>query len=486
MSRSRKVLALALPTAAAAAWFARQSAAESGQGGVSHVTRFDRNRKMAQMSARLGAETAVHKARRAVTPKARREDLDAEFQARTAQHIADELGDMKGALMKLGQMASYLDDGLPEPVRLALGQLQQDAPPMDFELTRWAVEKELGFDLDSVFSYFSPEPIAAASIGQVHRATTHDGREVVVKVQYPGIDEAIASDLDNTDMVARIMSMIFPGLEPAPLAEELKERIGEELDYETEADNQELFANFYADHPFIHIPEVQRDLSSKRVLTSSFAEGSRFSEVETWSEDERNLAAETMFRFVFRSLYRLLAFNGDPHPGNYLFRPGGHITFLDFGLVRRFDPDETDFFGVLIRTVLAGDQAAFRKALEDGELLRADAPFTDAEIHEWFMHFYEIVRNDGPTSLDAEYASETLRRTFDHKTNEILKYANVPPSFALIQRINLGIYALLAHLEATANWRRIANELWPWVDGPPATPMGEKEAAWLAQKPKAS
>ncbi len=436
------------------------------------------------MTTRLGAEAAVHKARRAVTPKARREELDAEFQTRTAQHIADELGEMKGALMKLGQMASYLDDGLPEPVRLALGQLQQDAPPMDAALARWAIERELGYDLDSLFSYFSPEPIAAASIGQVHRATTHDGREVVVKVQYPGIDEAIAADLDNTDLLGRIMAMIFPGLDPAPLAEELKLRITEELDYELEANNQRHFAAFYRGHPFIHIPEVYDDLSTSRVLTSEFAEGERFSELETWSQDEQNLAAETVFRFVFRSLYRLRAFNADPHPGNYLFRPGGHVTFLDFGLVRRFDEDETELFGTLIQTVLSDQISEFRSALEVGELLRPDAPFTDEEIHDWFLHFYEIVRHDGPTTLNAEYASETLRRTFDHKSNEILKYANVPPSFALIQRINLGLYALLAHLEATANWRRIAGELWPWVDGEPSTPKGQQEAEWLASKPQ--
>lgn len=434
------------------------------------------------MTAKLGAETAAHKARRVVTPKVRREELDAEFQARTAQHIADELGEMKGALMKLGQMASYLDDGLPEPVKLALGQLQQDAPPMDAELARWAIERELGYDLDSVFSFFSPEPLAAASIGQVHRATTHDGRDVVVKIQYPGIDKAIAADLDNTDLLGRIMAMIFPGLDPAPLAEELKLRIGEELDYVLEAENQRHFAEFYRDHPFIHVPEVYDDLSTQRLLTTQFAEGVRFSELETWSQDEQNMAAETLFRFVFRSLYRLRAFNADPHPGNYLFQPGGRVTFLDFGLVRRFDEEETEFFGHLIQTVLSDQIPEFRKALEDGELLRPDAPFTDDEIHDWFLHFYEIVRHDGPTTLDAEYASETLRRTFDHKSNEILRYANVPPSFALIQRINLGLYALLAHLEATANWRRIAGELWPWVNGAPSTPKGELEAQWLANQ----
>ena len=161
-----------------------------------------------------------------------------------------------------------------------------------------------------------------------------------MKVQYPGVDEAIRADLVNTDLLFRVLGTMFPGLDPAPLVAELRERLTEELDYGIEAANQRLFADWYAGHPFIHVPAVVDELSTARVLTTEFAEGARFADVERWSQDERDLAAETIFRFVFRSIYRLHAFNGDPHPGNYLFRPGGQVTFLDFGLVKRYEAAE--------------------------------------------------------------------------------------------------------------------------------------------------
>ena len=162
-------------------------------------------------------------------------------------------------------------------------------------------------------------------------------------MQYPGVGEAIRADLDNAGLLFGAMRMLFPGLEPEPLVRGAA-RAGcvEELDYRLEADNQRLFAEYYEGHPFIHIPAVVDELSTERVLTTELAEGVRFDEVERWSQDERDLAAEAIFRFVFGSLYRLHAFNGDPHPGNYLFRPGGQVTFLDFGLVKRFDPAEVD------------------------------------------------------------------------------------------------------------------------------------------------
>ena len=189
-----------------------------------------RNAQLAAVGARSGASYAVHRARLATTPEAQREALATAYQMRTATQVADALGNMKGALMKIGQMASYLDDGLPEPVREALAALQQDAPPMSAELTAEVVRAELGGDPARVFAEWDPEPIAAASIGQVHRAVTHSGIAVAVKVQYPGVDEAIRADLVNTDLLFRVLGMMFPGLDPGPLVDELRERLTEELD----------------------------------------------------------------------------------------------------------------------------------------------------------------------------------------------------------------------------------------------------------------
>ena len=264
---------------------------------------------------------------------------------------------------------------------------------------------------------------------------------------------------------------------------ELRERIVEELDYRIEAENQRLFAGYYRDHPFIHVPGVVDELSTGRVLTTELATGARFAEVKTWPHEQRNLAAESIYRFVFGSLYRLGAFNGDPHPGNYLFGPDGRVTFLDYGLVKRFTEEDLAPFERMLRAmVMDRDLPAFRRAVEDVGLLRPDPAFTDEQIGEYFGHFYEFVLEDAEVAITQEYASETVGRFFDTsgEHGEIMKAANVPPSFVIIQRINLGIYALLGELGAVGNWRRIANELWPWVDAPPSTHLGELEARWRA------
>ncbi len=468
-----------------AVWWRRRSVSDRGDPLVVRGTsRAARSIDLARVGAKSSGSYVAHRARRAVAPAHQRAHLDQQFQLKTAEAVAEALGNMKGALMKLGQMASYLDQGLPEHVRGALADLRQDAPPMSAELAAGVVERELGDPPDRLFADWDPLPVASASIGQVHHAVTHDGREVAVKVQYPGVDDAIRADLANVDLLFSATGMLFPGLDPKALVAELKLRLVEELDYRLEADNQRLFAAYYTGHPFITVPGVVDHLSTARVLTTDWSDGTRFDELASWSQDERNLAAETIYRFVFGSLYRLKAFNGDPHPGNYLFEPGGRVTFLDFGLVKRFTPDEVTVFHDMIDTmVLHHDPAAFRRVIEDVGLLAADQPFTDQEVEDYFGHFYEFVLDDEVTTIDEAYASETVRQVFDltGPHGEIMKAANVPPSFVIIQRINLGLYAVLGELHATANWRRVAEEIWPFVDGAPSTPLGEEEAAWRRQ-----
>ncbi len=463
----------AVGAAAAAVAFARRDTVRAGQ--------LRRTATMARVGARTGTNYVSMKARAALADDDRRQELADEFQLRSAEQVAEMLGGMKGALMKLGQMASYLDQGLPEPVRDALSQLQQDAPPMAPELAAQVVIEELGAPPTEVFAEWDPVPIAAASIGQVHRALTRDGRAVAVKVQYPGVDEAIRGDLDNAGLLFSALKMLFPGLDPKPLVQELRDRLVEELDYRLEADNQRLFADYYRDHPFIHVPEVVDELSAGRVLTTELVTGARFAEVCTWPAEQRDLAGEAIYRFVFGSLYRLGAFNGDPHPGNYLFGSDGRVTFLDFGLVKRFTPAELRPFQDMIQAmVFDRDLTGFRRIVESVGLLRPDSGFSDEAIGEYFGHFYEFVLDDGPRTMTQEYASATVARFFDTTGphGEIMKTANVPPSMVIIQRINLGLYAVLGELGATANWRHVAEELWPWVAAEPATELGRLEAAW--------
>lgn len=488
--RTRTLLGVVL--AATAGVTAVQAARRRAGGGdapgapIEVTSRAARSAAMAGIGAKAGGQYALHRARKVFASADRHAELDHRFELQTAEAITEALGNMKGAMMKLGQMASYLDQGLPEHVREVLADLQSNAPPMSAELAAQVVEEELGGPPEQVFLEWDPEPIASASIGQVHRAITRDERAVAVKVQYPGVGEAIRADLGNAGLLFGAIGMLFPGLEPEPLVEELKLRLVEELDYRLEADNQRLFADFYRGHPFIHVPAVVDELTTERVLTTELAQGVPFSELLTWSQEEKDLAAEAIFRFVFGSLYRLHAFNGDPHPGNYLFRPGGQVTFLDFGLVKRFEPDDVAVLERMIKTmVLDRDIRSYRDTVEEIGFLTPGLPFTDEEVEDYFGHFYDFVMRDEVRTITPEYSSETVRRFFDANGpyGPIMKAANVPPAFVIIQRINLGLYAIFGQLEATANWRRISEELWPFVGGPPSTELGRRAAAWTAAHP---
>jgi len=439
-----------------------------------------RNWELARMTQRMGRHYATSSAREVFASAERRQQLRADRQLRTTAEVVETLGSMKGAFMKLGQMASYLDAGLPAEVRQSLAALQADAPPMSADLAASVIEAELGAAPEVVFGEWDPVPIAAASIGQVHRALTRDGAAVAVKVQYPGVDDAIRADLESTAMLLSVVRHLFPGLDAEPLVAELRDRVIEELDYRLEARNQQAFADRFRNHPFIHIPDIHPGLCAARVLTSDLVTGARYDEVLEWPAAERDLAGEAIFRFVFGCLYRMHAFNGDPHPGNYLFHGGGRVTFLDFGLVKWFTARDVDQLGQMIRTlVLAGDATGFRRAVEDAGFLRADPELSDEQVAGYFRHYYELVLGRGPTTFSATYASETLRHFFD-ASDPVVKRANVPPTFAILQRINLGLYAVLAGLGATADWRRVAEEIWPWVNAGPSSELGRADAEWGA------
>lgn len=432
----------------------------------------------------VGAHYAGTAARKVFASAERRVELDRERELKTAEAVAERLGNMKGALMKLGQMASYVDDALPAPLREALAQLQSNAPPMSAELAAQVIERSLGAPPEQLFVEWDPQPIAAASIGQVHRAViidpaTGQERAVAVKVQYPGVGEAVAADLRNADLLGMLLQQGFGGLNPDEMVAEVKERLIEELDYRLEARNQQHFADFYRGHPFIHVPDVFPSFSSEQVITSELVDGATWQQMLQWPQDERDRIGEVLFRFVFRSLYGLHAFNGDPHPGNYLFHRDGRVTFLDFGLVKHFSESEmTTFIAMVKAAAYDHDVPEFRRVVEHAGMLRPGCPSTDEDVGEYFSQFYESVRNDKSLTWSSEYASRIVRHTFD-RTSPIAQYATVPKAFVFIQRINLGLYALLGELRATGNYRRIAEELWPFTNGGPSTELAEAEQPWL-------
>ena len=445
------------------------------------ILRVSRGLTAMRLAARGGARYAANAPRLFAAAGAQRQQLRDDLALRTAQDVADTLGTMKGVLMKIGQLASYVDDGIAPPARRILGRLQDSVPPMSAELAASVIEAELGAAPERVFKEWDPLPIAAASIGQVHRAITADGLAVAVKVQYPGIAETIAADLGNVSLIRSLLKMAVPSQDVTSLIEELRERIGEELDYLREAENQRLFAAHFDGHPTARVPKIVDELSTARVMTSELAAGARFAEMLAWPQEEKDLAAETIYRFTFRSLYELNAFNGDPHPGNYLFEPGGQVTFLDFGLVKHFKAGELDPLIHMIETlVLRYDPEAFRRAMEEADFLEPGAPIPTEDVVAHMSLFYESIRHRGPRTMTSEYSSAVARRYVDFK-NPLAAYAKIPRPYVIVQRINLGLFAILGQMNATADWRGLSEEIWPWVKAPPSTPMGEAERPWLAQ-----
>ncbi len=370
------------------------------------------------------------------------------------------VGNMKGAVMKLAQIASFISDDVPEQYRTARKQLQTAAPPMTFALARGVVEADLGRPLERLFVDFEPEPIAAASIGQVHAARLRDGQEVVVKVQYPGVDDAIRADMANLPWLYGILGMLNPGLDPAPLAAELKARITEELDYRREAANQATFARLFAGDPLVRVPRVVAECSGARVLTMARARGNDFDWLRGRPQAFRNRVAEVIYRFVFASIFRHRLFNGDPHPGNYLFHDDGGVTFLDFGCVKYFDEAMIVNWRREVRAHLAGDRGAFLRQATVLGFGRDGGP-VPPDLYDYMVYFYEPWHTNGPFTFTPEYNAQSLGMVFDRshpRWGRLLRQLNMPAEFAIVNRLQWGLTSILAQLRATANWRAIIDE----------------------------
>ena len=400
------------------------------------------------------------------------EELD-EFHIHTAEQVFELLGGMKGAIMKLGQMLSLLADGLPEAYQQALRGLQQGAPPMAPHLVAEVVRAELGGLPERVFFEFSEEPVAAASIGQVHRATLDDGTEVAVKVQYPGVDVAIRADLDNAFLLTNVARMMAPGIEPEPLIAELRKVIGDELDYHKEAANQEEFRQAYEGHPWIVIPRVFPEYSARRVITSEWVSGRSFYDVIDAGVAERDAAGEKLFRFWVGSVGILRFFNADPHPGNYFFRDDGKIWFIDFGMVKRFGPDVVQSLVDQITALRAGDLGALYDAMVRHGWFKPDAPLDMDRVHELALLTQRPLVDHERFTYSTDYMREVVESAMSLQGpySDVIKHMTVPPDHMMLNRIQLGVGALLGRLGATADWASIFDEY--LLGAAPSTPMGE-------------
>ncbi|CAN5701559.1 AarF/ABC1/UbiB kinase family protein [soil metagenome] len=411
------------------------------------------------------------------------------FHQQTAKQLVDMLGEMKGAAMKVGQLASFYELAPPgdylSTYRDALTMLQSSAPPMDPAASRRVIEEEFDARVLDVFSQFEDEPVAAASIGQVHRARLRTGEEVAVKVQYPGVDQAVRSDLKNVSAMTKLAVAIAPNLDPKEIAAEVRERVLEELDYRREASNQERFAELYAGHPFIHVPRVWPELCRKRVLTQEFVAGEPLSAAYGWDRAARDRLGEILFRFFYGSLNRFGLFSADPHPGNYLLLPDeGKVAFLDFGLVRAVDPGELRLLVELVRFLVADDREGGRRTLESLGILGARTPDVDA-VWQHMRMANSAVLADEPFTIDAEVVRRIASAGLDPRNEafQALRKLGVPPVMVTFNRMGFGVASVLGRLEATANWQAIAREMWDGAT--PRTELGAQEAAWLrATHPK--
>jgi predicted unusual protein kinase regulating ubiquinone biosynthesis (AarF/ABC1/UbiB family) len=442
-----------------------------------------------QRLARVGRVATEQAAKRAGTRTANLVRSDERTKAalerrhvQTAEQIVAVLGAMKGAAMKLGQMLSVLDVGLVpdeyrEEFQRKLAALRDTAPMAPYKEMCRVIEEELGGRLDDTFSDFHQEPIAAASIGQVYRARLSDGREVAVKVQYPGVAAAVRADMQNLGLILRLLGRISPQLDAEALAKEVREEIFEELDYELEADNQRALRRIYDGHPFIFIPAVVSDLCGERMIVTEFVEGEGFEVLLRESDEERNRVGEIVFRFFFGSMYRHRMFSGDPHPGNFLRRPDGKIAFIDFGLFKRLEHGSIEFTLRVMRFLMEENEIELHRLLADEGFLPDPSRFDPAEVMSYMLDAYWWCTSTDDdltitSDLTAEMVVEYLGPGSSHF--DMTRKLDLKAEHMLGRRLELLVLAVLGQLRVTANWHRIARE-WTYGDRP-VTELGRQEA----------
>ncbi|MGE5596269.1 MAG: ABC1 kinase family protein [Hyphomicrobiales bacterium] len=425
--------------------------------------------------AKLAARAGLRWAGTYLAFGARKREKRDEFVLRTAEDVTRTMGEMKGAVMKFGQVMSMMAGVMPEEMAAQLARLQSNAPPMAYELVERVVREEYGRGPQEVFRRFERKPFASASIGQVHRAELRDGTPVAVKVQYPGVREAIDHDLANVGMMIGLAGMVSRGLDAGPIIRDLKDGIRGELDYLQEAANQQRFFELFEGHAFVRVPRVYHELTTPRVLVQEYLKGKPFAAAAGWPQNERDRLAEIIYRFAFGSLYRHGLFNGDPHPGNYLLLDGGRVGFVDYGCVSEFSQETIDGFGRVVRALIDGDREAWRTATEDIGILRKDAPFSTEELYD-HMHWYWAPILEEYVTFTPELAGEMIRRNTQTtgQGGAINRYCNVPEGMVFLTRINFGLAGVMASLNATGPWQAIVAE---YVNGdPPSTELGRESA----------
>jgi predicted unusual protein kinase regulating ubiquinone biosynthesis (AarF/ABC1/UbiB family) len=399
----------------------------------------------------------------------------------TAEQILNVLGTMKGVAMKFGQMLSFVDLGMvpsdarPEFQR-KLAALRDAAPQVPFARMLKVLEEDLGKPPRRVFADIDERPVGVASIGQVYRAVLTDGREVAIKVQYPGVAAAVRADIKNLTLLMRLIGRAVPSLDIEALAREIRLRIDEELDYELEAANQHMLAEAFRGHPFVLVPDALQALSHKRVLVSEYVEGTGFEELKSAPDQLRDRCGEIVFRFFCGTLYRRCEFSGDPHPGNFLLQEDGRVAFFDFGLFKRMDRTSVGLALACQRAAAEGRAEDLHRLMAEANILPEPERVDPERLLGYVLAAVGWYLIDEHLRLTPEIATETLIQSALPQSYYVntFRHQRLPPEHVLARRLELFCQALLGQLRAGANWHRIARE---WMYGEePVTELGRLEA----------
>ncbi|MEV8589304.1 AarF/ABC1/UbiB kinase family protein [Streptomyces sp. NPDC051180] len=398
-----------------------------------------------------------------------------ELQQRTAEQLFKVLGELKGGAMKFGQALSVFESALPEevagPYRAALTKLQDAAPPMPTRTVHTVLEERLGTEWRELFLEFEDKPAAAASIGQVHRAVWHDGREVAVKVQYPGAGEALLSDLAQLSRFARLLGPLIPGMDIKPLITEMRDRVAEELDYALEAEAQQRHAEEFADDPGVVVPAVVH--RAEQVLVTEWMDGVPLAEViADGTEAQRNRAGQLLARFLFSGPARTGLLHADPHPGNFRLLPGAdedggpeswRLGVLDFGTVDRLPGGLPETIGTCLRTTLAGDAETVYGLLRGEGFVKESVVLDPDAVLEYLLPIIEPAEVES-FQFSRGWMRAQAARIADPRSpaHQLGKQLNLPPSYLLIHRVTLSTIGVLCQLNATV---RLRDELEEWLPG---------------------
>lgn len=387
------------------------------------------------------------------------DEINAEVSARTAEQLFAVLGQLKGGAMKFGQALSVFEAAVPddmaEPYREALTRLQSAAPPMSGDSVRRVLDQQLGRAWRDRFAEFDDVPAAAASIGQVHRAVWHDGREVAVKVQYPGAGEALRSDLRQLGRFSRLFQSLAPGAEVKPLLNELHDRMVEELDYRTEADNQRAFARAFAGDPAVQVPRVVA--SAPQVVITEWVTGKPFAQIiADGTRQERDEAGRLLAEFHFSSPSRAGLLHADPHPGNFMLGADGRLVVIDFGAVARLPEGLPVTLGRMLRLALEDRAEDLLELLRADRFVHTDSELRAADVIAYLGPFVDPVRAER-FHFTRDWMQRQAERVGDLRSPDFRtgRSLNLPPDYLLIHRVTLGATGILCQLDSEFAAREI-------------------------------